>query len=307
MPSGNYFIKPQAKTPLEGISEVLTYTKRSSLWRDTMKRFWANKLAAAGVVVILVLILVALLTPLLVPYENAIGFYPQQVLQPPSFTHIMGTDVLGRDVFARVLYGAQISIAVGLGAEGIGVILGLLLGILASYYSRILDSVIMRAADVFFAFPYVLGALAIMTVLGRGFINIIIAIGVLEWAYVARLFRSSVLSVKESDYVEAAKALGAGNRRIISRHILPNAVAPVAVYAAMSVGGAILTEAALSFLGLGVKLPQPSWGAMLSESMAYMETAPWLMVFPGLFLLITVLSCVLVADGLRDALDPRLK
>jgi len=206
-----------------------------------------------------------------------------------------------------VLYGARISMLVGVVAVTISLVIGLFLGALSGFFGNVSDAVIMRIADIFFAFPYILGAIAIMTILGQGVLNVFIAIGILGWASVARLFRSSILSIKEKEYIEAARALGASKSRIIIKHILPNSFAPIIVYSTMNVGTAIIVEAALSFLGLGVQPPTPSWGKMLSESLNYINTAPWLMFFPGLAILITVLGFVLLGDGLRDAFDPRLK
>jgi peptide/nickel transport system permease protein/oligopeptide transport system permease protein len=225
----------------------------------------------------------------------------------PSQEHPFGTDNLGRDVASRVVFGAQKSLIVGVGAVAIMVFFGLLLGLLAAYYGGIWDSLIMRMADVFFAFPYILFAILLVALMGKSFWNVVFTIGILGWALIARVFRSSVLSVKESEYVDAARASGASNWRIMVRHIMPNAAAPIIVYATMSVGGAILAEAALSFLGMGVQPPDPSWGLMLSEARKTMMTRWWLLVFPGIAILTTVLSFVLLGDGLRDALDVKLK
>lgn len=284
-----------------------TKTDETSLRREIWLSLRKNKPALLGLVVIIVLVFVAIFAPLIVPREEAIGFYPKEILRPPGAQHIMGTDDLGRDIFARVIWGSRVSVEVGVLAVAFGLAIGLFMGALAGYKGGLADTLIMRAADVFFAFPYILGAIAVMTVLGPGLENVIIAIGVLEWAYIARLFRSSVLSVKVNDYVEAARAIGAGDGRILLKHIFPNAMAPVIVYSAMSVGTAIITEAALSFLGIGMQPPNPSWGLMLADSRAFMSSAPWMMCFPGLAILITVLSFVLVADALRDSLDPKLR
>ncbi|MDZ7837305.1 MAG: ABC transporter permease [Actinomycetota bacterium] len=208
---------------------------------------------------------------------------------------------------SRVVYGSRISIQVGVVAVGISLIIGLILGAIAGYFGSFSDTLIMRIADIFFAFPYVLGAIAIMTILGPGLINIFIAIGILGWASFARLFRGSILAIKNKEYIEAARALGASNFRIITRHIFPNAFAPMIVYGTMNVGTAIIVEAALSFLGLGVQPPTPAWGYMLSESLKYINIAPWMMFFPGLAIVITVLGFVLLGDGLRDAFDPKMK
>jgi len=186
-------------------------------------------------------------------------------------------------------------------------LLGLAAGAVAAYFGGWWDSVIMRTADVFFAFPYVLFAIALIAVLGKGLQNVFIAIGVLGWASIARVFRSSILQVKQSEYVDAARAMGASSRRILFRHIMPNSLAPIIVYATMTVGTVILIEAALSFLGMGVQPPSPSWGGMLADARSYLFTAPWLMLYPGIAILTTVLAFVLLGDGLRDALDVKMK
>lgn len=279
---------------------------RSSLYKDAWRRLIRNKLAMLGLAIVIIMALIAILAPLISPYDPAYREKAQSQ-QRPSVSHWFGTDILGRDIFSRVLYGARISMLIGVVAVSISLVIGLFLGALSGFFSGVSDAVIMRIADIFFAFPYILGAIAIMTILGPGVLNIFIAIGILGWASVARLFRSSILSIKEKEYIEAARALGAGNTRIIMKHILPNSFAPLIVYSTMNVGTAIIVEAALSFLGLGVQPPTPSWGKMLSESLSYINTAPWLMFFPGLAILITVLGFVLLGDGLRDAFDPKLK
>ncbi|MBU4449709.1 MAG: ABC transporter permease [Actinobacteria bacterium] len=279
---------------------------RSSLYKDALKRLRRNKLAMLGLAIVIALILIALFAPLLAPYDPIARIKADSSLAPSS-VHLFGTDLLGRDIFSRVIYGSRISIEVGIIAVGISVIIGLFLGALSGYFGNIPDTVIMRIADIFFAFPYILGAIAIMTVLGPGVINIFIAIGILGWASFARIFRSSILTIKNKEYIEAARALGASNYRIITKHIFPNAFAPIIVYATMNVGTAIIVEAALSFLGLGVQPPTAAWGKMLAESLDYIDIAPWMMVFPGLAIVITVLGFVLLGDGLRDAFDPKLR
>ncbi|MBU4292987.1 MAG: ABC transporter permease [Actinobacteria bacterium] len=279
---------------------------RSSLYKDALKRLRRNKLAMLGLAIVIALILIALFAPLLAPYDPIARIKADSSLAPSS-VHLFGTDLLGRDIFSRVIYGSRISIEVGIIAVGISVIIGLFLGALSGYFGNIPDTVIMRIADIFFAFPYILGAIAIMTVLGPGVINIFIAIGILGWASFARIFRSSILTIKNKEYIEAARALGASNYRIITKHIFPNAFAPIIVYATMNIGTAIIVEAALSFLGLGVQPPTAAWGKMLAESLDYIDIAPWMMVFPGLAIVITVLGFVLLGDGLRDAFDPKLR
>ena len=279
---------------------------RSSLYKDALKRLKRNKLAMLGLAIVIALILIAFFAPLLAPYDPIARIKADSSLAPSS-VHLFGTDLLGRDIFSRVIFGSRISIEVGIIAVGISVIIGLFFGALSGYFGNIPDTIIMRIADIFFAFPYILGAIAMMTVLGPGVINIFIAIGILGWASFARIFRGSILTIKNKEYIEAARALGASNYRIITKHIFPNAFAPIIVYATMNVGTAIIVEAALSFLGLGVQPPTAAWGKMLAESLDYIDTAPWMMVFPGLAIVITVLGVVLLGDGLRDAFDPKLR
>jgi len=293
---------------IEVIDEVITEKKyiKSSLYKDAWKRLRKNKLAMFGLGIVIVLILIAIFASFIAPY-NPIERIKEESSLSPSRIHLFGTDLLGRDIFSRVIYGSRISIIVGVVAVGISVVIGLFLGALSGYFGNIPDAFIMRIADIFFAFPYILGAIVIMTVLGPGIVNIFIAIGILGWASFARIFRGSILSIKNKEYIEAAKALGASNYRIITKHIFPNAFAPIIVYATMNIGTAIIVEAALSFLGLGVQPPTPAWGKMLSESLNYIDIAPWMMLFPGLAIVITVLGFVLLGDGLRDAFDPRLR
>jgi peptide/nickel transport system permease protein len=300
---------PAHAIPIEVVSQMATRSLRSDAWRRLKK----NKLAMAGLVWIIIMILVAASADLWVPryFGNPTAIdttkLATQSLQSPSTAHPLGTDKLGRDILSRTVYGARVSLMVGVLAVAISIIVGLILGAVAAYWGGWWDSIVMRTADVFFAFPYVLFAITLIALLGPGVQNVFIAIGVLGWPSIARVFRASILSIKENEYVDAARSMGAGSRRIIFRHIMPNAVAPIIVLATMSIGGAILTEAALSFLGMGVQPPAPSWGNMLSESRSFLFTAPWLMLYPGLAILTTVLGFVLLGDGLRDALDVKLK
>ena len=293
---------------LEVLEEIETGKKysRTSLYKDAWKRLKKNKLAMLGLSIVILLILIAIFAPLIAPYNPILRIKEDSSLGP-SMNNLFGTDLLGRDIFSRVIYGSRISIEVGVIAVGISVIIGLFFGALSGYFGGISDALIMRIADIFFAFPYILGAIAIMTILGPGIVNIFIAIGILGWASIARIFRSSILTIKNKEYIEAARAMGAGSSRIIIKHIFPNSFAPIIVYATMNVGTAIIVEAALSFLGIGVQPPTPAWGKMLAESLAYIDTAPWMMFFPGLAILITVLGFVLLGDGLRDAFDPKLR
>jgi peptide/nickel transport system permease protein/oligopeptide transport system permease protein len=302
-----------ATPPGESLGGDMQASASRTLWGDAWRRLRRNKLAMAGLIWAVLIILVALTADLWVPqrYGDPELLDSSQVVErmllAPSGAHPFGTDRLGRDILARVIYGARVSLAVGVVAVAISVVIGLIMGALAAYYGKLWDAIIMRLADVFLAFPYILFAIALIAVLGKGYINVFIAIGILGWPTIARVFRGSILSVKENEYVDAARALGASDLRIMARHIMPNAVAPIIVYSTMSIGGAILTEAALSFLGMGVQPPTPSWGLMLSEARAFLFTAPWLMIYPGAAILTTVLAYVLLGDGLRDALDVKMK
>ena len=284
-----------------------------TLWGDAWSRLKRNKLAIIGAIWILLMILVALTADLWVPQTLGSPTEADSTVMksmsrlPPSLEHPFGTDTLGRDVLCRVIYGARISLAVGVLATAISTLIGLVAGALAAYNGGWWDTIIMRTADIFLAFPYTLFVIAMLAVIGPGIQNVFIAIGILGWPSIARVFRSAILSVKENDYVDAARAMGASNARIITRHIFPNSVASVVVYATMNIGGAILTESALSFLGMGVVPPDPSWGIMIQDGQTYLATEPWLMIMPGIAILTTVLAFTLLGDGLRDALDVKMK
>ncbi len=284
-----------------------------TLWGDAWKRLKRNKLAMAGAIWIIFMVLVALTADLWVPQtlgsptEIDSATMTANSRLAPSLEHPFGTDTLGRDVLCRVIYGARISLAVGVLATAISTFIGLIMGALAAYNGGWWDTIIMRFADVFLAFPYTLFVIAMLAVIGPGIQNVFIAIGVLGWPSIARVFRSAILSVKENDYVDAARAMGASDARIIVRHIFPNSVASIVVYATMNIGGAILTESALSFLGMGVIPPNPSWGIMIQDGQTYLATQPWLMIMPGIAILTTVLAFTLLGDGLRDARDVKMK
>ena len=299
-------------TTLPTLPGGLHHTPSSrTLWGDAWRRLRRNKLAIAGLIWICLIVLMTVTADLWIPPTFgdplAVNTTPGANLQPPSLEHPFGTDKLGRDVFSRVVYGARVSLTVGLLAVSISLFIGLLLGAFSGYYSGLTDAFVMRLADVFFAFPYILFAIALIAVLGPSYRNVFIAIGILGWPSIARVFRSSIFSVKENEYVDAARAMGASDVRIMFRHIMPNAVAPIIVYGTMSIGGAIISEAALSFLGMGVQPPTPSWGLMLSDAKSLMFAAPWLTIWPGFAILTTVLAFVLMGDGMRDALDVKMK
>lgn len=279
---------------------------KKSFWLDVFwPRLRKNRMAMAGAAIVLLMFALALLAPQLAGDPGHIDIIDR--LQPPSWKHPLGTDDLGRDVLARILYGARISLLVGFVAVGIATSIGVFLGALAGYYRGWVDGLIMRFVDIMLCFPTFFLILAVVAFLEPSIWNIMIIIGLTGWMGVARLVRAEFLSLRERDFVLAARAAGARDGRIIFRHLLPNALSPVLVSATLGVAGAILTESALSFLGIGVQPPTPSWGNMLIVGKQTLGSAWWLSAFPGLAILITVLGYNLLGEGIRDALDPRLR
>ncbi|GFO66775.1 peptide ABC transporter permease [Geomonas limicola] len=273
-------------------------------FQEFWRRFTANRFAVAALCIIVALFVLSVCASFLTPYDpDAIDAW--HVLLPPSAAHFFGTDELGRDVFTRVVYGARVSLKVGFVAVGIAVAIGTVVGLVSGYYGGWVDTVLMRLVDIMLCFPTFFLILAVIAMLEPSIWYIMVIIGLTGWMGVARLVRAEVLSLKSRDFVSAARVLGASDRRIIFRHILPNALSPVLVSATLGVAGAILTESALSFLGIGVQPPTPSWGNILTSGKDYIEFAWWLSLFPGLAILVTVLSYNLVGEGIRDALDPR--
>ncbi|HET58193.1 MAG TPA: ABC transporter permease [Deltaproteobacteria bacterium] len=273
---------------------------------DFWYRFFRNKLAVAGGIVVIALFAVSLLAPWIAPCDpNEINI--DRVLESPSSEHLLGTDQLGRDVLSRMIWGSRISLKVGFVATGIAILVGAVLGAVAGYYGHWVDSVIMRFVDVMLCFPSFFLILAVIALLEPSIWNIMIVIGLTGWMGITRLVRADFISLKERDFVQAARVIGAGDGRIIFRHILPNAMASVLVAATLGVAGAILTESALSFLGIGVQPPTPSWGNILTAGKDNIDIAWWLSLYPGLAILITVLGYNLLGEGIRDSLDPRLR
>jgi len=274
------------------------------------KIFWRyfkrNRLAVGGMTIIVITFLIASSASLIAPYDPGKTDVSLK-LNPPSTQNFLGTDQLGRDVFSRMLHGSKVSLSVGFVAVAISILIGILVGALAGYYSGWVDSVMMRFVDIMLCFPSFFLILTVVALLGPSLFKVMVVIGITSWMGTSRFVRAEFLSLRERDFVQAAKALGVKDRRIIFRHILPNALAPVFVTATLDVATAILVEAGLSFLGFGVQPPAPSWGNILTEGRTYIFDAWWLTVFPGLAILITVLSFNLLGEGLRDALDPRLR
>ena len=275
---------------------------RHEVWR----RFRRNRAAMVGLCFLVLLAVVAILAPVIAPYsitDRASG----QFRQGPSTDHWFGTDTIGRDVFSRIVYGARFSLRIGILATLISLGIGLLLGSVAGFFGGIIDTVIMRLTDVFLAIPYVVLAVAIAATLGKGQNTVILVLGFTGWLGICRIVRSSFLGLKQLEYVEAARALGYSRARIMFRHMLPNALQPIIVYGTIAVGSVILAEAALSYLGVGPQDPTPAWGLMVKDGKSALATAPHLLFFPGGAIFLTVLALVFVGDGLRDALDPKLK
>jgi len=271
-----------------------------------LKKIIGNRLALLGLIIVMSLFVVAVFAPVISPHDYK-NINVKNILMPPSTNHFFGTDDLGRDVFSRMIWGARISLAVGFVSVGISTLIGITLGALAGYYGKYTDMIIMRFVDIMLCIPGFFLILAVIAFLGPNIFNIMIIIGLTSWMGVARLVRAEFLSLKEREFVLGAKASGASNFRIIFSHILPNALAPVFISAVLGVAAAVLLESSLSFLGLGIQPPTPSWGNILTDGKSNIEIAWWLSVFPGLAILITVLGYNLLGEGLRDALDPKFK
>lgn len=275
------------------------------MFKITLRQFVRSKAGIVGLAIILIILLLAALSNYIAPYDPVEQNFTQQLLSP-SGSHFMGTDRYGRDIFSRVIYGTRYALLSALLADGVALGIGCILGLLAAFYGGWWDFVIMRGVDVMMAFPYLLLAMLTIAILGPGLINAMIAIGIVYAPQYARILRSSVLSIKENDYVSAARAMGASDTRIMVQHILLNAMAPIIVQATLTAGAAIIEAAGLGFLGLGAQPPTPEWGAMLSGGRDFMLSAPWIATFPGITIAITVLGFNLLGDALRDALDPTL-
>ena len=275
-------------------------------WREAWRSFKKSRSAVVGAGIVVFFVLLAIFGPLIAPY----GMNEQSLanrLLAPSGEHWFGTDDLGRDIFSRILYGARLSIWVGFASVIMSVIVGTFLGIIAGYYGRWIDTIISRIFDIMLAFPSILLAIAIVSILGPSLTNALIAIAIINIPTFGRLVRSKVLSVKQEEYILAAKAIGMKNTRILWKHILPNSMTPVIVQGTLAIATAIIECAALGFLGLGAEAPAAEWGKMLADSRGYLMNAPWALFFPGIAIMLTVIGFNLMGDGLRDALDPKMK
>lgn len=278
----------------------------SSLFKDAWKRFRKSKPAMFSLIVILLLAVIAILAPYIAPCDP----YQQDVLNKfasPSAEHWLGTDNYGRDILSRLIYGARVSLSVGVVAEAIAVTIGVIVGVAAGYFGGKVDTVLSRIIEVFASFPFILFAIAVMFILGQGIINVFIAIGVIGWTGHARLIRSNVLQLRDKEYVEAARAAGAGHKYIMLRHMIPNCLSTIIVITTLDIPSDIMLEATLSFLGLGVAPPTASWGEMISTARTFLRQQPMFSIYPGIAIMITVLAFNTLGDSLRDALDPKMK
>jgi oligopeptide transport system permease protein len=277
-----------------------------SLWQDARRRLFRNKAAVVSMVLLLLILLGAVFAPSLSPYPFD-EVYWDQIGMPPDYAnaHWFGTDNNGRDLFVRVLYGARVSLAVGFAATLVSLAIGVLYGAVSGFFGGKIDEAMMRIVDILYSLPFMFFVIILMVVFGRNIILLFVALGAVEWLTMARIVRGQTLSVKRKEFIEAAHAAGVSDWRIVLRHIIPNVLGPVVVYVTLTVPEVIMTESFLSFLGLGVQEPYTSWGVLISEGAGQMESAPWMLIYPALFLAITLFCFNFIGDGLRDALDPK--
>lgn len=279
-------------------------SNNSSLWSDAVSRLIKNKAAMVGAIILFVLILCAIFAPYIAPYS-----YSFQNLNlgatPPSSEHLLGTDILGRDLLSRILYGARISLMVGFVATGVALVIGVSWGIVAGYFGGRIDSIMMRIVDVLYGLPFIIFIILLMVIFGRNLWLLFGAIGAVEWLTMARIVRGQVMSLKNQEFVLAAKAMGVSNLTMFRRHLLPNILGPIAVYATLTIPQVMLLESFLSFLGLGIQPPMSSWGTLIKDGVESMEEFSWLLIYPGITFTITLFALNFFGDGLRDALDPK--
>lgn len=286
------------------ITDIVQAEQGTSLWRDAWLRLRRNRLAVCGLAILVFFVLVAVLTPWIAPY----GYAQQQLAMgatPPSAAHWLGTDIYGRDLLTQIMYGGRVSLAVGFIATAVALLIGVTWGAVAGYAGGKVDAVMMRLVDILYALPFMIFIVLLMVVFGRNMLLLFLAIGAVEWLTMARIMRSQVQSLRQQEFVEAAISLGLSPATIIRRHLIPNALGPIIVYTTLTIPSVMLLEAFLSFLGLGVQPPQTSWGLLISYGAEGMEEYPWLLIFPGLVLTLTLFSLNFLGDGLRDALDVR--
>jgi len=306
-------VMPQERAEMLGAANAV---RGRSLWVDARRRLFRNKAAVASMIVLGLITLMAVFAPLLSPYsfeqidfsliQCAPAWWPgDNVLCRADGTHWFGMDAVGRDLFVRTLYGARVSLAVGLVATFVSLLIGVIYGATAGYLGKRVDNLMMRFVDILYSLPFIFFVIILMVMFDRNFILLFVAIGAVEWLTMARIVRGQTLSVKQKEFIEAARASGVGTWGIIGRHVIPNVVGPVIVYVTLTIPAVILAESFLSFLGLGIREPMTSWGVLISEGANALETAPWLLIFPAVFMAITLFCFNFIGDGLRDALDPK--
>ena len=280
--------------------------KGRSLWADAWRRLVRNKAALVSMVLLAVIVLMAVLAPLLSPHPYD-EVYWDRIAAPPDFenAHWFGTDGNGRDLFVRTLYGARVSLAVGVAATLVSLVIGVAYGAAAGFLGGKVDEVMMRVVDILYSLPFMFFVIILVVVFGRHIVLIFVALGAVEWLTMARIVRGQTLSIRRREFIEAARAAGVSSGKMIARHVIPNVMGPVVVYVTLTVPEVIITESFLSFLGLGVQEPMTSWGVLISEGAGQMESAPWMLIFPAIFLAVTLFCFNFIGDGLRDALDPR--
>lgn len=306
MDDPSFLFSPLAQAEKDRVEESTTYAQAASYWEDAWSRLKKNKLAMFGLISLLLLLFMAIIGPWLTPYT----YYETQLdlkNEPPSGKFWFGTDELGRDLFTRCWWGARISLFVGISASIIDLVIGVLYGAIAALLGKKAEEWMMRLADVLYAIPYLLVVILLMVIIGSGLATIILALTITGWINMARIVRSQILQIKQQDYVKAAFALGASRRRVLLRHLIPNAMGPIIVTLTLTIPTAIFAEAFLSFLGLGVQAPIASWGTMANDGLSALRYYPWRLFFPAALISLTMLSFNLLGDGLRDAFDPRLR
>ena len=286
------------------MSEIDNPEENFSLWKDAWTRLRNNKLALMGLVTLVLFCIVAFLTPWVAPY----GYEEQNLIlgaSPPSYQHLLGTDVFGRDMLTRIMYGGRVSLLVGFIATSVALVIGVSWGAVAGYAGGKIDAFMMRLVDILYALPFMIFIILLMVVFGKNLLLLFLAIGAVEWLTMARIVRGQVMTLKRQEFIEAAHSIGLPKQTIIVRHIVPNAIGPIIIYATLTVPNVMLLEAFLSFLGLGIQPPESSWGLLINYGVETMEEYPWLLIFPGLALTVTLFALNFLGDGLRDALDPK--
>jgi len=298
----NIFYKKKQKEE----NEAVALTGRS-MGQETLRRLLKNKGALIGLAFLILLLIATILSSFVYDYEKDIIAMSRDRFVSPCLEHPFGTDNMGRDIFARVLYGAKYSLFISFGATAIGLLIGMVLGSIAGFYGGILDNVIMRATDIFYSIPYIMSAVVVVSIFGTSTMSLLLAMSIGTFSSFARITRASVMTVRDTEYIESGYAIGLPTWKIIMRHIIPNCLSPIIVQTTLRVGGNIISASSLSFLGVGIAPPTPEWGAMLSDGRSYIRSSGWMCFFPGLAIMLTVLALNLLGDGLRDAMDPKLK